>query len=330
MRLTSAIVCGCLALAWAVAVPADTPTTPEAGAPTEAAAEAPDVSVALELSQEFFYEGDSLNLQISVRNGLAAQTENPIKTSLHEGLVVRRAGAEPLKATGKPSRAEPVRPASLSPLSFYGAMVELTELYPELRRRGTFDVYWSADGVVSDLIRLTVIPRFDPAKSYMARLETAHGPIAIEFYADRSPLSVKSFVDMAHAGLYDGLSFHEVHADSHVLGGDPRSATPPRRPYFFPAESSSLPLVAGTVIFKPVGAAPPTNGPEFIILLKPQPAWTGQVTVLGQVVSGLETVQKISRVPSSMQGSRPFFKPVEEVKIQRVVIEEKPATAPAS
>jgi len=33
--------------------------------------------------------------------------------------------------------------------------------------------------------------------------------------------------------------------------------------------------------------------------LSPQPAWTGQVTALGQVSRGLEIVQRISRLPKA-------------------------------
>ena len=83
--------------------------------------------------------------------------------------------------------------------------------------------------------------------------------------------------------------------DDYIVAGDPRFAQPPRRSITFPAEQSTLPLVAGTVVLKPVGAAPPANGSTFVILLKPQPAWTGQVTVLGQVTRGGRRIRLTSR-----------------------------------
>jgi cyclophilin family peptidyl-prolyl cis-trans isomerase len=111
------------------------------------------------------------------------------------------------------------------------------------------------------------------------------------------------------------------------VGGDPRFASEPRQPIQYPAEQSTLPLVAGTVVMRPVRPAPPANGSTFVIMLRPQPTWTGQVTVLGQVVEGLDVVQQLSRVPSSMRNSQPNFKPLREVKIKRVTIREKPTNA---
>ena len=114
------------------------------------------------------------------------------------------------------------------------------------------------------------------------------------------------------------------------MGGDPRFANEPRQPIQYPAEQSAFPLVAGTVVMRPVRAAPPANGSTFVIMLRPQPTWTGQVTVLGQVVEGLDVVQRLSRVPSSMRNSQPNFKPLREVMIQRVTIREKPTEAAGS
>ena len=98
----------------------------------------------------------------------------------------------------------------------------------------------------------------------------------------------------------------------------------PRRTITFPAEFSPLPLVAGTVVMKPVNAAPPANGSAFMITLKPQPEWTGQVTVLGQVIQGLDVVRRMSQAPSSRRTTKPFFKPVGPIVIEKVTIAEAP------
>jgi cyclophilin family peptidyl-prolyl cis-trans isomerase len=87
----------------------------------------------------------------------------------------------------------------------------------------------------------------------------------------------------------------------------------------YPAEPTAVPLVAGTVLAKPVGAAPPANSAEFIVLLKPQPAWTGNATVLGQVVSGFEVAQGISKAPT---GPPPDTRPTPPVRVRAVAIEE--------
>ena len=280
------------------------------------------VAVRLELSQQFFYEGDPLNLRISVHNRDAAKIDNPIKTALFSGLKVRSAGTS-LTAKGKATTEEPQRPEKLAPEAFYGTVVNLVDIYPQLASSGTYEIHWSGDGVLSDMIVITVIPRFDPTKSYIGEVETNLGTIVIDLYANQSPIAVKSFVDLAQSGFYEELSFHEVRADDYIVGGDPRFGDRPRQMIQYPAEQTSIPLVAGTVVMRPMRAAPPANGSTFVIMLKPQPSWTGQVTALGQVVRGLDVVQQLSRAPSSMRNSQPNFKPLRDVKIKRVTIREK-------
>ena len=60
-----------------------------------------------------------------------------------------------------------------------------------------------------------------------------------------------------------------------------------------------------------------------MILLRQQPSWAGQATVLGQVVRGLDVAQRISRRPSTQGTSKPFFKPLKDIRILRVTISEK-------
>jgi len=300
-----------------------------------AAALAPDargageIGVRLELSQQFYYENDSLDVRITVRNLTDQKVDNEIRTPLFEGFKVKRDG-KTLKRTGKTSVEEPTRPETLAADAFYGAVVDLVQLYPELAESGTYEVYWSADKIVSDVLVVTIIPRFDPAKEYRAEIHTERGVIQLDLYGKESPIAVKSFIDLANAKFYDGLQVSEVRVDQYIVGGDPRFADGPRQPIQFPAEQSALPLVAGTVVMRPARSAPPANGPTFMILLRPQPDWAGQVTVLGQVTQGLDLVQRLSRLPSTMRNSQPNFKPLQEIRIETVTIHEKKAAPGAS
>jgi len=294
-----------------------------AGISTTAAQSGP-VSVRLELNQQFYYAGDSLEVRISVRNDGTEAIPNPIKSPLFKAFKVH-AGAQPLRARGKALGEEPSRPQQLAPQSFYGGLVDLRRIYPELGEVGTYRIHWEADGLRSDQLVVTIIPRYDPNRTYLGRIETSQGQILVNFYPEHSPLAVKAFIDMANAGFYDGMLYDEVRADTYIAAGNPALAPSPRQPFLYPAEQSTLPLMAGTVVMKPAGATPPANGPEFLILLRPHQAWTGQVTVLGQVVRGLDVAQAISRVPSTGQSERPFFRPKQDVRIQKVtILENKP------
>ncbi len=280
-----------------------------------------DVAVRLELSQQFYYEGDALDLRITIYNPHDKKVTNPIETPLFAGFKVR-SGGEILAGAGQASAEEPSRPGKLAPDSFYGAVVNMVELYPQLAAAGSYQIFWNADGILSDMIVVTIIPRYDPAKKYVGEVETDQGTIVIDLFGKSSPIAVKSFVDLAQAGFYDGLRFHEVRADNYIVGGDPRSGDRQQPSIQYPAELSTLPLVAGTVVMRPVRAAPPANGSTFVIMLRPQPGWNGQVTPLGQVVRGLDVVQQLSRAPSTGLNSKPNFKPLKELEIKKVTIRE--------
>ena len=171
-------------------------------------------------------------------------------------------------------------------------MVDITQRFHQLRKAGNYQIHWSSGQLLSNRIAVKIIPPYDPSKTYEAEIVTDTGSIAISFFSQQSPIAVKAFVDMAHSGLYRGNPIHEIHEDWYIVAG--RMENPGWKTFVFPAESSNLPLVAGTVVLRPSSAAPPSNSSEFIILLKPEPSWTGHVTVLGQVIKGLDVVQKIS------------------------------------
>jgi cyclophilin family peptidyl-prolyl cis-trans isomerase len=290
------------------------------------------VRAVLELSQDFYYVGDPLFVRVSIGNDGEAKVDNPVKGPLFGGFSVRRVGGDALERKAKLSELEPARPGKLARGSFYGAIVDLVRLFPELADRGSYEVRWSGGGVASGTLVVQVLPKFNPDNNYRAVIQTRLGEIAFELYPGESPIAVKAFVDMANAGFYDGLLFHEVQADRFVAAGDPRFGDQPRNPFIYPGERSSTPLVTGSVVMRPVSPSPPSNGSTFMVLLRPQPSWVGQTTLIGQVVRGMDVLQRISRLPNTGQSERPFFKPIEDLAMQSVRIEEilpEAETAPA-
>src|SRR5690606_33023009 len=57
------------------------------------------------------------------------------------------------------------------------------------------------------------LPLRSPPMSLFALFETDRGPIKIELYPDKAPLTVANFVNLARRGFYDGLNFHRVIPD---------------------------------------------------------------------------------------------------------------------
>jgi cyclophilin family peptidyl-prolyl cis-trans isomerase len=278
----------------------------------------------MELKQQFFYVGEPVTVRISISNSGASDVPNPVKSPLFASFHVADAQGKPLEPKAKPQAQEPSRPTKLTPTEFYGAAVELSQMYPQLKARGKYSIRWSADGVSSDEILVAVIPRFDPLKDYTAKVETELGSFVIELLKRNAPIAVKTFVDLANAGFYDGLLLHEARPEQMVGGGDPTGTGAGQAPILYPAELAAIPILAGSVVMKPAGLAPPANSSQFVISLRPEPAWIGQFTVVGQVTDGLDNVRKISNVPTS---ERPKYKPLKDIHTIRVTIQEKEAPA---
>lgn len=310
---------GSLAVATAILVAAVPSAAQQDGPPAPPGG----VKAVLEMGQQFLYAGDPVFVRASVGNEGAAEVKNPVKAGILESFEVRDEGGKALARAEKTSASEPDRPAKLAPNGFYGTIVDLTELFPGLDKPGRYEVRWEANGVRAASLGLRVIPRYDPAKEYRARVETEEGSFVVEFMKNSAPVAVKAFIDMAQSGLYDGLRIHEIRPDLMIAGGDPNGDGTGVGPFRYPAELSQVPVVAGTVFLKPVSGAPPANGSQFVVMLRPEPSLTGQVTVIGQVVEGFEVLQRISRLPSTQQSSRPFFRPLNDIRTTKVVIFEK-------
>src|SRR5712691_180255 len=50
-------------------------------------------------------------------------------------------------------------------------------------------------------------------------MDTSHGKVTIELFADKAPVSVKNFLDYVDAKHYDGTIFHRVIPDFMIQGG---------------------------------------------------------------------------------------------------------------
>lgn len=140
-----------------------------------------------------------------------------------------------------------------------------------------------------------------------ATVQTERGNFTIQFYPREAPKSVASFVQLARDGFYDGLTFHRVEPGFVVQGGDPTGTGAGGPGYTVPAEFNAHKHVVGAV-----GLArtqdPNSAGSQFYICLAPAPMLDGQYTVFGQVVKGMENVEKVrkgDRIDKITISSRP-------------------------
>ena len=160
----------------------------------------------------------------------------------------------------------------------------------------------------------------------VAVMTTSEGPLEIELAADTSPNVVNAFKKMATEGFYDGLTFHRIVKDFAIQGGDPEGTgmggpdtkTVDKVPAGFK-------YTRGIVAMAKAGNEEAgTAGSQFFIVPSDSAAerLTPDYAVLGKVISGLETVDKLNAVQTTGPEGQEQSTPVNKVTIEKVEIKE--------
>jgi peptidylprolyl isomerase len=140
-------------------------------------------------------------------------------------------------------------------------------------------------------------PKVAGADSDMLVIETKHGKVLVKLRPDLAPKHVERVKTLAKEGFYDGLKFHRVIGGFMAQTGDPSGSGSGGSNYpDLPAEFSAEPYKRGTV-----GAArtadPNSANSQFFICFDDSgcSSLTGQYTVWGQVIEGMDAVDKITK-----------------------------------
>ncbi|MBI2859954.1 MAG: peptidylprolyl isomerase [Chloroflexi bacterium] len=146
----------------------------------------------------------------------------------------------------------------------------------------------------------------DVNKEYIATIETEKGNLVLGLFVKDAPVTVNNFVFLAREGFYDGSTFHRVIPGFMAQGGDPTGTGRGGPGYRFADEFSSRTHTAGAISM--ANAGPNTNGSQFFITYAPQPGLNGKHSVFGQLINGMDVLQKLTqRDPDtnpSFQGDR--------------------------
>ena len=118
----------------------------------------------------------------------------------------------------------------------------------------------------------------------IAHIATARGTIRLRLFADKTPITVASFVNLAQRGYYNGLNFHRVIPDFMIQGGCPQGSGTGGPGYRFEDECRADLKHSKPGIFSMANAGPGTNGSQFFITHGPTPHLDGRHTVFGEVV----------------------------------------------
>jgi peptidylprolyl isomerase len=125
-------------------------------------------------------------------------------------------------------------------------------------------------------------------------LETTQGRVVIELRPDLAPNHVARIKELAQQGFYDGVVFHRVIDGFMAQTGDPTGTGRGGSGKNLKAEFSKAPHERGTVSMARANH-PDSADSQFFICFDDARFLDGKYTVWGQVIEGMENVDKIKR-----------------------------------
>ncbi|KGP62715.1 peptidylprolyl isomerase [Legionella norrlandica] len=181
------------------------------------------------------------------------------------------------------------------------------------------------------LISLLLTTSIMSAHAETAIIKTSEGTITCELFTKEAPNTVANFVglatgtkefkdvktgEMVKRPFYNGLTFHRVISGFMIQGGDPLGNGTGGPGYVFDNENTNASFSKPGVLAM-ANAGPNTNGSQFFITVAPTPSLQGSYSVFGQVISGQEIADKISKMPTDPQD-----KPITPVIIESITIQK--------
>ena len=134
----------------------------------------------------------------------------------------------------------------------------------------------------------------DPQNTIL--IDTKYGRIIVKLRNDIAPKHAERIKQLARDGFYNNVPFHRVIAGFMAQTGDGQNGNGTGGSKYPPlkAEFSNVPYVRGVVGMART-SDPNSANSQFFIMFAPNPGLNGQYTVVGQVVSGMDVVDRIHK-----------------------------------
>ena len=140
-------------------------------------------------------------------------------------------------------------------------------------------------------------------------METSLGDVVIELYRDRSPVTVRNFLEYVEDGFYDGLTFHRAIRVWIIQGGgfDENFESRPTRDPILNEADNGLSNIRGTISMARTYVVDSATSQFFInIVNNPGLDYIDRTRygycVFGRVIEGMHVVDAISRVETTTIG----------------------------
>lgn len=161
----------------------------------------------------------------------------------------------------------------------------------------------------------------DISKKYEASLYTDLGIIKISLFADKTPITVNNFISLAKKGFYNNTIFHRVISGFMIQGGDPLRDGTGGPGYKFDDELFIGDYLRGTIAM--ANSGPDTNGSQFFIIHQDTLGLEKNYVIFGQVLSGIDVVDKIAESEVVENAFREKSRPIKPAVINKIEISEK-------
>lgn len=153
------------------------------------------------------------------------------------------------------------------------------------------------------------------AKNTMIEIQTTMGTMKIKLFDDKAPKTVENFKKLVEKGFYDGTIFHRVISNFMIQGGDPEGTGMGGPGYTIQDEFGAGLQHDKKGMLSMANSGPNTGGSQFFITLKATPWLDGKHAVFGELVEGMDVLDKIGNTLTDRDD-----KPRTEVKIVKAKI----------
>jgi len=158
----------------------------------------------------------------------------------------------------------------------------------------------------------------DPKKNYTATITTPRGDFVVKLRPDLAPQTVNSFVFLARAGFFNGVTWHRVLENFMAQGGDPTGTGGGGPGYTVPDEfTDKVKFDKPGIMAMANTGQPNSGGSQFFVTTAPADYLDGKYTIFGEVTQGQDIVNAIPLRDPQQNPTTPGE------QIVKIVIDEK-------
>lgn len=146
-------------------------------------------------------------------------------------------------------------------------------------------------------------------------IETNMGNIKVQLFDEKVPITAKNFKDLVEKKFYDNTIFHRVIKNFMLQGGDPKGNGMGGPGYTIKDEFHSSLKHNKKGLLSMANSGPDTGGSQFFITLVPTPWLDNKHAIFGEVIEGMDIVEKIGKTQTNAND-----KPLNDVVVKSMSV----------